>query len=67
VLPFALLAVLPSSGFDKVLVFWTSVLAIAYLPGRDPHPLDVWKSGVAPPLLLCAVLAAAALCLRRRR
>jgi hypothetical protein len=67
VLPFALLAVLPSSAFDKVLIFWTSVLGIAYLPGRDPHALDVWKSGFAPPLLLCAVIAAAVLCARRRR
>jgi hypothetical protein len=67
VLPFALLAILPPSAFDKVLVFWTSVLAIAYLPGRDPHPLDIWKSGFAPPLLLCTVIATAVLCLRRRR
>jgi hypothetical protein len=66
VLPFALLAVLPSSAFDKVLIFWTSVLAIAYLPGRDPHTLDVWKSGFAPPLLLCTVIAAAVLSVRRR-
>lgn len=66
VLPFALIAVLPSSAFDKVLIFWTSVLAIGYLPGRDPHPLDIWKSGFAPPLLLCTVIVAAALCLRRR-
>jgi len=66
VLPFALLALLPSSAFDKVLIFWTSVLAIAYLPGRDPHALDVWKSGFAPPLLLCTVIAAAVLSLRRR-
>jgi hypothetical protein len=67
VLPFALLALLPSSAFDKVLILWTSVLAIAYLPGRDAHPLDIWKSGVAPPLLLCIVIACALLCLRTRR
>lgn len=66
VLAFALLAALPSSGFDKLLILWTSVLAIAYLPGRDPHPLDIWKSGVAPPLLLCIVIASALLCLRAR-
>jgi hypothetical protein len=66
VLPFALLAPLPSSAFDKVLIFWTSVLAIGYLPGRDPHALDIWKSGFAPPLLLCTVIATVVLCLRRR-
>jgi hypothetical protein len=66
VLPFALLATLPSSAFDKVLTFWTAVLAIAYLPGRDPHALDIWKSGFAPPLLLCTVMVTVALCLRRR-
>jgi len=65
-LPFALLALLPSSAFDKVLIFWTSVLAIGYLPGRDPHALDIWKSGVAPPLLLCTVIVTVVLCLRRR-
>jgi hypothetical protein len=66
VLPFALLALLPSSAFDKVLIFWTSVLAIGYLPGRDPHALDIWKSGFAPPLLLCTVIVTVVLCLRRR-
>ena len=74
VLAFALIALLPPSGFDRVLVFWISVLAIAYLPGRESQPLpswlhhtiDVWKSGFAPALLLCTVIVAAALSIRRR-
>jgi hypothetical protein len=76
VLAFALAGVLPASGFDRLLVFWTSVLAVAYLPGRDSeqvtlppwlhHTLDVWKSGFAPALLFAIAVAAAVLSLRRR-
>ncbi len=34
IVAFALLALLPASGFDRLLVFWTAILAVAYLPGR---------------------------------
>ena len=73
-LAFALLALLPASGFDRLLVVWTAVLALAYLPGRSAvalpgwlhDTLDVWKSGFAPPLLFCTSVIAAVLCLRSR-
>ena len=74
VVGFALLAVLPASGFDRILIFWTSVLALAYLPGRQValppwlhHTIDAWKSACAPVLLLGTAAIAAALCLRRRQ
>jgi len=73
ILAFALLALLPASGFDRLVVFWTAVLALAYLPGRQVslpgwlHDVtDGWKSGVSPVLLLGAAAVAALLCLRRR-
>jgi len=73
ILAFALLALLPASGFDRLVVFWTAVLALAYLPGREVslpswlHDLtDGWKSGVSPVLLLATSAVAALLCLRRR-
>ncbi|MGH8889312.1 MAG: hypothetical protein ACRDV3_06055, partial [Acidothermaceae bacterium] len=73
ILAFALLALLPSSGFDRLVVFWTAVLALAYLPGRQVSlptwlrdVINAWKSGVSPVLLLGAAAVAAVLCLRRR-
>jgi hypothetical protein len=70
---FALFALLPASGFDRILMFWISVLAIAYLPGRQidlpsglAGALDVWKSGLAPVLLALTALAALILSLRTR-
>jgi alpha-1,6-mannosyltransferase len=70
---FAFLALLPRSGYDTLLVAWTAVLALAYLPGRDVRlPTAVhaavtsWKSGAAPVLLLGIGLAAAVLSLRGR-
>jgi hypothetical protein len=68
-----LVAALPASGYDRVLTSWTATLALAYLPGRQvPLPrwlhdgLTIWKSGVAPVVLLGVAFVAAALSLRRR-
>ena len=73
VVAWALLAALPASGYDRVLTIWTATLAIAYLPGRQvplSHGLHdlltVWKSGLAPVVLLGVVIAAAVLSFRRR-
>jgi hypothetical protein len=70
----AALALLPASGFDRLLVFWIAVLALAYLPGRQVMlpgwvhgPLDVWKSGISPVLLLATSVLAALLSLRARQ
>lgn len=70
----AVLALLPASGFDRLLVFWIAVLALAYLPGREVTlpgwvhgPLDVWKSGISPVLLLATSVLAALLSLRARQ
>lgn len=38
IVAFALLVLLPASGFDRLLVFWTAILAVAYLPGRASVP-----------------------------
>jgi hypothetical protein len=71
--PFALLALVPASGFDRLLIFWTAVLGLAYLPGRQiglpdwlHGTVDVWKSGIAPVLLFGAAVAAGVLSVRRR-
>jgi hypothetical protein len=73
VVGWALLAALPASGYDRVLVIWTATLAIAYLPGRQVplspglhDALTVWKSGIAPVVLLGVAVAAAIMSLRRR-
>jgi hypothetical protein len=70
---FALFTLLPASGFDRILIVWISVLAIAYLPGRQVSlpsglsgALDVWKSGFSPVLLALTALAALTLSLRTR-
>jgi hypothetical protein len=64
-LAWALLALLPVSAFDLLLLAHTSVLALAYLPGRIgilDGPLrtaiDAWKSGASPVLLLAVALGA---------
>jgi hypothetical protein len=69
----ALLALLPASGYDRLLGYWTAILALAYLPGRQVTPtgplhavLTGWKSGFAPVLLLGVAVGAFALSLRRR-
>jgi alpha-1,6-mannosyltransferase len=69
----ALIALLPASGYDRLLLAWTAILALAYLPGRQvaiPGALhDVltgWKSVVSPVLLLAIGLTALGLSLRRR-
>jgi hypothetical protein len=74
VIAFALLATLASSAFDRLLIYWTAILAAAYLPGRQVtlptwlhDVVDGWKSGCAPVLLLGVTVVAAALCLRTRR
>ena len=73
ILAFATLTLLPPSGFDRLMMFWISVLAIAYLPGRQvtlpsgfAGALDVWKSGFTPVLLAATALAAFGLSLRTR-
>jgi alpha-1,6-mannosyltransferase len=73
VVAWALLAALPASGYDRVLTIWTATLAIAYLPGRQlplsrglHDTLTVWKSGLAPVVLLGVAVAAAVLSFRRR-
>ena len=73
VVAWALLAALPASGYDRVLTIWTATLAIAYLPGRQVplsrglhDVLTVWKSGIAPVVLLGVAIAAAVLSFRRR-
>jgi hypothetical protein len=73
VVAWALLALVPASGYDRLLVIWTAVLAIAYLPGRQVplsrglhDALTVWKSGLAPVILLGVAFAAAVLSWRRR-
>jgi alpha-1,6-mannosyltransferase len=59
----ALLSLLPASGFDRVLVTQTTVLSLAYIPGRDvplPDMLDRIASAArnnCAPYLLLAVLA----------
>jgi hypothetical protein len=65
-LAWALLALLPASTFDLLLLAHTTVLALAYLPGRiglldGPMrtALDAWKSGASPVLLLAVALGAA--------
>jgi hypothetical protein len=69
----ALLALLPPSGYDRALVIWTAVLAVAYLPGRQValpswlhDVIAVWKSGVAPVVLLGVTIAAILISLRAR-
>jgi Glycosyltransferase family 87 len=73
VVAWALLAALPASGYDRLLTTWTATLAIAYLPGRQVplsrglhDTLTVWKSGLAPVVLLGVAIAAAVLSFRRR-
>jgi len=70
---FAPLALLPASGFDRLLLFWISVLGLAYLPGRQVaippwlrDTVDIWKSGFAPVLLFLAAVLAVMMSLRRR-
>ncbi len=69
----ALLALLPTSGYDRILTWWTAVLALAYLPGRQVtlspwlhNVLTIWKSACSPVLLLALGFCAAMLSLRRR-
>ncbi len=70
---FGLLALLPRSGYDRLLVVWTAVLALAYLPGRQvalPGALHAaltgWKSGIAPVALLCVAVVAGLISVRTR-
>lgn len=69
----ALLALLPASGYDRLLGYWTAILAVAYLPGRQialsgalHDVLSSWKSGFAPVLLLILSVTAFMLSWRHR-
>ncbi|MEP6463561.1 MAG: polyprenol phosphomannose-dependent alpha 1,6 mannosyltransferase MptB [Frankiaceae bacterium] len=67
----ALLALLPASGFDRVLLAHTTVLSLAYIPGRDvplPPVLDRIAEAtrnVCAPLLLLTVVVGAVVVARR--
>lgn len=70
----ALLTLLPASNFDWVLLAHTTVLSLAYLPGRDivlPSPLgriaDVTRNDCAPYLLLAVGILAVVVSRRRLR
>lgn len=78
-LGWALLALLPWSRFDGLLLARTAVLSLAYLPARDPSvvaalgmPADLgWlvtavRAQVIPWALTAILLALVATCLRRR-
>ncbi|MQY05238.1 polyprenol phosphomannose-dependent alpha 1,6 mannosyltransferase MptB [Actinomadura macrotermitis] len=70
----ALLALLPWSRFDEVLLAHTGALSLAYLPARAPRVIDlpggltwlvpVLRSAVIPLVLTGVLLALARLCLR---
>jgi DMSO/TMAO reductase YedYZ heme-binding membrane subunit len=67
------IALLPPSGYDRLLGYWTAILALAYLPGRQvtlTGPLHAvltgWKSGLSPLLLLAVAVSAFVLSWRRR-
>lgn len=67
----ALIALLPDSGFDRILVMYTTVLSLAYIPGRDvalPAVLDrladIARNTCAPFLLLGVLVWAVAVARR---